>query len=245
MTDAQETTTGARLRAVRQARELSQYAVARMAGVSRQAISSVESGLSDPSLRVAFALSRALGMTVEELFGPANLAPPIPVRPVAPPGGDGARVTLASVGENSSPCRCAPAPRADRASSPRRPHSVPNAGSFDPPHTRSPSHRHRGLLHLFRPQLTFAFLHTRIRPVVAEYHQDQQNQGVSHTKRSRSVAHQVKLGTPLEGDGLADSSLMHSRKAALRQECHAGLADLSAPPTAGSLSAGPCRRRDA
>ena len=99
MTDAQETTTGARLRAVRQARELSQYAVASTAGVSRQAVSNLESGLSEPSLRVAFALSRALGMTVEDLFGPANLPPSIPVRPVAPPGGDGARVTLASVGD--------------------------------------------------------------------------------------------------------------------------------------------------
>ena len=38
-------------------------------------------------------------MTVEDLFGPANLPPSIPVRPVAPPGGDGARVTLASVGD--------------------------------------------------------------------------------------------------------------------------------------------------
>ena len=99
MTDAQETTTGARLRAIRQARELSQYAVARMAGVSRQAVSNLESGLSEPSLRVAFALSRALGVSVEELFGPANPATPVPVRPVAPPGGDGARVTLASVGD--------------------------------------------------------------------------------------------------------------------------------------------------
>jgi DNA-binding XRE family transcriptional regulator len=37
-----------------------------MAGVSRQAVSAVES---DPSLRVALALARALGMTIEELFG--------------------------------------------------------------------------------------------------------------------------------------------------------------------------------
>ena len=43
--------------------------VAEMAGVSRQAISAVESGVSDPSLRVAIALTRALGLTVEELFG--------------------------------------------------------------------------------------------------------------------------------------------------------------------------------
>ena len=40
-----------------------------MAGVSRQAISAVESGVSDPSLRVAIALTRALGLTVEDLFG--------------------------------------------------------------------------------------------------------------------------------------------------------------------------------
>ena len=40
-----------------------------MAGVSRQAVSAVESGQSDPSLRVALALAQALGMTVEELFG--------------------------------------------------------------------------------------------------------------------------------------------------------------------------------
>ena len=40
-----------------------------MAGVSRQAVSAVESGLSDPSLRVALALARALGLTVEEMFG--------------------------------------------------------------------------------------------------------------------------------------------------------------------------------
>jgi hypothetical protein len=38
--------------------------------VSRQAVSAVESGLSDPSLRVALALTRSLGMTVEEMFGP-------------------------------------------------------------------------------------------------------------------------------------------------------------------------------
>ena len=47
-----------------------------MAGVSRQAVSAVESGLSDPSLRVALALSRALGLTVEEMFGPVTPEPP-------------------------------------------------------------------------------------------------------------------------------------------------------------------------
>lgn len=70
-----------------------------MAGVSRQAVSAVESGLSDPSLRVALALSRALGVTVEDLFGPDNPAVPVTARPVAALGGEGARVTLASVGD--------------------------------------------------------------------------------------------------------------------------------------------------
>ena len=60
---------GNRLRLARQARGFSQQQVASMAGVSRQAVSAVESGISDPSLRVAIALSRALGLTVEELFG--------------------------------------------------------------------------------------------------------------------------------------------------------------------------------
>ena len=63
---------GARLRLARQARGFSQQQLAGMAGVSRQAVSAVESGLSDPSLRAALALARALGMTVEELFGPAS-----------------------------------------------------------------------------------------------------------------------------------------------------------------------------
>jgi putative molybdopterin biosynthesis protein len=73
--------------------------MADMAGVSRQAISSVESGLSDPSLRVALALAHVLGMTVEELFGAASPVPPIAARPVAPLGAHGARVTLAPLGD--------------------------------------------------------------------------------------------------------------------------------------------------
>ncbi len=61
-----------RLRLARQGRGFSQQQLATMAGVSRQAVSAVESGLSDPSLSVALALSRALGLTVEEIFGPVT-----------------------------------------------------------------------------------------------------------------------------------------------------------------------------
>ncbi len=92
--------TGSRLRLARQARGYSQQQLARMAGVSRQAVSAVESGLSDPSLRVALALCRALGLTAEELFGPVLPEPAVHVRPLAPLGEAGGRVSLASVGES-------------------------------------------------------------------------------------------------------------------------------------------------
>jgi len=90
---------GTVLRLARQARGFSQQQLAGMAGVSRQAVSAVESGLSDPSLRVALALARALGMTVEEVFGPAIPASAVTARPVAPIGDEAARVALAPMGD--------------------------------------------------------------------------------------------------------------------------------------------------
>src|SRR5262245_27753943 len=91
---------GAKLRFARQARGFSQQQLAGMAGISRQAVSAVESGVSDPSLRVALALAHALGMTVEELFGPGSPAPPVAARPLAPLGTAGGRVALAPVGDS-------------------------------------------------------------------------------------------------------------------------------------------------
>jgi putative molybdopterin biosynthesis protein len=90
---------GTGLRLARLARGFSQQQLAGMAGISRQAVSAVESGLSDPSLRVALALAHALGLTVEELFGPGSPAPLVPARPLAPLGTAGGRVVLAPVGE--------------------------------------------------------------------------------------------------------------------------------------------------
>ena len=55
--------------------------------------------VSDPSLRVAIALARALGRTVEELFGAEDPVAPVAAAPVAPPGGTGARVTLAAMAD--------------------------------------------------------------------------------------------------------------------------------------------------
>jgi molybdate-binding protein/DNA-binding XRE family transcriptional regulator len=92
-------TAGTRLRLARQARGLSQQQLAGMAAVTRQAVSAVESGHSDPSLRVALALASALGMTVEDLFGPGGPADPVLAQPVAALGGEGSRVTLATIGD--------------------------------------------------------------------------------------------------------------------------------------------------
>jgi putative molybdopterin biosynthesis protein len=95
----------------RQTRGFSQQQLAGMAGVSRQAVSAVEAGHSDPSLRVALGLARALGMSVEELFGPGEPAAPVTAVSVAPLGGreageragaeraGGVRVMLAPVGD--------------------------------------------------------------------------------------------------------------------------------------------------
>ena len=96
VSDGHEARHGAQLRLARQVRGLSQQQLAMMAGVTRQAISRVESGDADLSLRVA--LTAALGMTVEELFGPGEPVVPILAKPVTPLGGQGARVTLAPLG---------------------------------------------------------------------------------------------------------------------------------------------------
>src|SRR5208283_3585475 len=92
-------TSGSRLRVARQARGFSQQQLAGMAGVSRQAVSAVESGLSDPSLRVALALARVLGMRVEEVFGARTPAPQVDAQPLSPLGDGGGRVTLAAIGD--------------------------------------------------------------------------------------------------------------------------------------------------
>ena len=92
-------TTGTGLRLARQARGFSQQQLAGMAGVSRQAVSAVESGHSDPSLRVALAIAQTLGLSVEELFGPGEPAAPVTATSVAPLAGEGERVSLAAVGD--------------------------------------------------------------------------------------------------------------------------------------------------
>lgn len=92
-----------RLRLTRLARGLSQGDLARTAGVTRQAISGIESGRWSPSLDVALALAKVLDSTVEGLFGLPTEAPPIKSRLAVlsdtPPNHDGdpGRLMLAEV----------------------------------------------------------------------------------------------------------------------------------------------------
>ena len=57
-----------RIKVARAERNLSQDQLARAAGVSRQTISSIETGQYCPSTLLAFRLARVLGFGVEELF---------------------------------------------------------------------------------------------------------------------------------------------------------------------------------
>ena len=57
-----------RLRVARTERDLSQGELARSVGVSRQTISSIETGQYCPSTLLAFRLARVLGVRVDELF---------------------------------------------------------------------------------------------------------------------------------------------------------------------------------
>jgi putative molybdopterin biosynthesis protein len=59
---------GNRIRTARTARQISQTELARRAAISRQALSAIESGVYQPSVRVALKLARELGDTVESLF---------------------------------------------------------------------------------------------------------------------------------------------------------------------------------
>ena len=63
------TRSAGRLETLRVERGLSQRELARAASVTRQAVGAIESGRSQPGVGIALALARALGSSVEELFG--------------------------------------------------------------------------------------------------------------------------------------------------------------------------------
>lgn len=69
-----------RVEPLRRSRGLSQRALAQGAGITRQAVGAIESGRMQPSVGIALGLARALGTTVEELFGLGEEPAPRPAR---------------------------------------------------------------------------------------------------------------------------------------------------------------------
>ena len=59
-----------KLKAARAEKDMTQGALAEAAGVSRQTINAIENNKYDPTLALAFALAKALGLTVDTLFHP-------------------------------------------------------------------------------------------------------------------------------------------------------------------------------
>lgn len=86
-----------RVRAVRESRGLPQAEVARLSGLSRQALSAIESGRYIPNTAVALRLARALGCAVEDLFAPRGGAGVDAV--LAQPAGPTGRVVVGRVRE--------------------------------------------------------------------------------------------------------------------------------------------------
>jgi len=58
------------LKQLRTERELSQEALGKLLGVSRQSVNAIERGKYDPSLPLAFKLSEVLGVPIEKIFFP-------------------------------------------------------------------------------------------------------------------------------------------------------------------------------
>lgn len=57
-----------RIEEIRKARGIRQEEFARILGVSRQTISSLETGRYNPSIFLAYKIARYFGMTIEEVF---------------------------------------------------------------------------------------------------------------------------------------------------------------------------------
>ena len=57
-----------RIEAIRKERGIRQEALAKLLGVSRQTISSLETGRYNPSIFLAYKVAKLFGMTIEEVF---------------------------------------------------------------------------------------------------------------------------------------------------------------------------------
>jgi putative transcriptional regulator len=62
-----------KLKVLRAERDWSQAVLAEKVGVSRQTINAIETGKYDPSLPLAFKLSRLFNLSIEDVFDPTDL----------------------------------------------------------------------------------------------------------------------------------------------------------------------------
>ena len=60
-----------RLKILRAERDWSQAVLAEHLGVSRQTVNAIETGKYDPSLPLAFTISRLIGQPIEQIFDPS------------------------------------------------------------------------------------------------------------------------------------------------------------------------------
>ena len=60
-----------RLKVLRAERDWSQAVLAEHLGVSRQTVNAIETGKYDPSLPLAFTISRLVGQAIEQIFDPS------------------------------------------------------------------------------------------------------------------------------------------------------------------------------
>lgn len=86
-----------RVRSVRLAKGLSQQALAELVGLTRQAISAIESGQYVPNTAVAIRLAQALGCRVEDLFALSERPCPYPIHLAAPVGPEVRRIAVVNV----------------------------------------------------------------------------------------------------------------------------------------------------
>lgn len=62
-----------RLKVLRAERDLTQRELAEALGVSRQTVNAIETGKFDPSLPLAFKLSKTFNRAIEDIFDPHDL----------------------------------------------------------------------------------------------------------------------------------------------------------------------------
>lgn len=72
-----------RLKVLRAERDWSQAELAKRLGVSRQTVNAIERGKYDPSLPLAFKMSRVLGQPIESMFFPDEAEPEPEPSPLA------------------------------------------------------------------------------------------------------------------------------------------------------------------